>query len=83
MGGGFLVVCLSGLFMVWAGWGLLPAENLGRLVVLHCGVGWLVVCVGVEDTPAAAGWWWWVPPRALCVWGWHAVGVLGQCALVA
>ena len=19
----------------------------------------------------------------LCVWGWHAVGVLGQCALVA
>ena len=21
-------------------------------------------------------------PRA-CVWGWHAVGVLGQCALVA
>ena len=53
----------------------------GRLVVLHCGVGWLVVCVGVEDTPAAG--WWWVPLRALCVWGWHAVGVLGQCALVA
>ena len=24
--------------------------------------------------------WWWVPLR---VWGWHAVGVLGQCALVA
>jgi len=23
---------------------------------------------------------WWVPLR---VWGWHAVGVLGQCALVA
>ena len=26
---------------------------------------------------------WWVPPCVLvCVWGWHAVGVLGQCALV-
>ena len=24
-----------------------------------------------------------MPPRAWCVWGWHAVGVLGQCALVA
>ena len=23
------------------------------------------------------------PLRAWCVWGWHAVGVLGQCALVA
>ena len=22
-------------------------------------------------------------PACLCVWGWHAVGVLGQCALVA
>ena len=32
-------------------------------------------------------WWsagWWVPLCVLvCVWGWHAVGVLGQCALVA
>ena len=28
--------------------------------------------------------WWWVPLCVLvCVWGWHAVGVLGQCALVA
>ncbi|EGV11691.1 hypothetical protein HMPREF9058_0487 [Actinomyces sp. oral taxon 175 str. F0384] len=33
-----------------------------------CGLVVVVVC------------WWWVPSR---VWGWHAVGVLGQCALVA
>ena len=47
------------------------------------GCGWLVR-VGIGDTlSAACVWWWWVPPRALCVWGWHAVGVLGQCALVA
>ena len=48
------------------------------------GCGWLVR-VGIGDTPSAACvWWWWVPPCVLvCVWGWHAVGVLGQCALVA
>ena len=46
------------------------------------GCGWLVR-VGIGDTPSAACvWWWWVPPCVLvCVWGWHAVGVLGQCAL--
>ena len=77
-----MFVCL-GCSWVWAGWGLLPAERWGGW--LSCTVvwgGWLSV-LGVEDTPAAAGWWWWVPLRALCVWGWHAVGVLGQCALVA
>ena len=45
---------------------------------------------GIGDTPA---WWWaaaavvvvvvgWLVGAPLC-WGWHAVGVLGQCALVA
>ena len=52
-------------------------------------VGLVCLVFGVEDTPAVVGCcglvvvvvcWWWVPPR---VWGWHAVGVLGQCALVA
>ena len=47
---------------------------------------------GVGNTPAVVGCcglvvvvvcWWWVPPRAFGAWGWHAVGVLGQCALVA
>ena len=49
--------------------------------------GWLVVVVGVGDTPVmlllpacVGSGAWWVPLR---VWGWHAVGVLGQCALVA
>ena len=52
------------------------------------GRGWLACLVlGVEDTPAVVGCcglvvvvvcWWWVPSRVLvCVWGWHAVGVLG------
>jgi len=46
------------------------------------GCGWLVR-VGIGDTlSAACVWWWWVPSCVLvCVWGWHAVGVLGQCAL--
>ena len=72
------------MFVVWAvwvraGWGLRPW--IGQLVVLRCGAGWLVVCVGVEDTPVAA---WLVVVGAPCVCGgWHAVGVLGQCALVA
>ena len=49
-----MFVCL-GCSWVWAGWGLLPAENLGRLVVLHCGVGWLVVCA-------------WCRRHACCCW---------------
>ena len=59
---------------------------------LLCGVvGCLVL--GVEDTLTAGGllgllWSWWpagggCPCVRWCVWGWHAVGVLGQCALVA
>ena len=48
-------------------------------------VGCLVLGVGntpvVLLLPACVGSGvWWVPLR---VWGWHAVGVLGQCALVA
>ena len=50
--------------------------------------GWLVCLVlGVGNTPVVlllpacvGSGAWWVPLR---VWGWHAVGVLGQCALVA
>jgi len=76
--------------------GLALAEELGGRLVLWfpacvVGLGWLAcLVVGVEDTPVllllpalCGGGGWWVPPRALCVWGWHAVGVLGQCALVA
>ena len=41
--------------------------------------------VGIGNTPVAAwfGWWWVFLCVLVCVWGWHAVGVLGQCALVA
>ena len=84
-GGGFLVVCCC-LGRGWSGpAGAAPAEGSWLLLLLLAcvaggGCGWLVR-VGVGDTPAAACvWWWWVPLR---VWGWHAVGVLGQCALVA
>ena len=55
-------------------------------------VGLVAWCVWCKTRPLwwAAGavvvvvvCWWWVPSRAWCAWGWHAVGVLGQCALVA
>ena len=53
-----------------------------------CSRGWLACLVlGVGNTPVmlllpacVGSGAWWVPLR---VWGWHAVGVLGQCALVA
>ena len=53
-----------------------------------CSRGWLVcLVIGVGNTPVmlllpacVGSVAWWVPLR---VWGWHAVGVLGQCALVA
>ena len=38
---------------------------------------------GMRDTPAAACWVVVGAPACVGVWGWHAVGVLGQCALVA
>ena len=69
--------------------GLLLAEGrvAGALVSCLCGGGrggWLPGA-GIGDTPAAA---WLVvvgaPCACLCACGgWHAVGVLGQCALVA
>ena len=58
-----------------AGWcsGVLP-------VWWVLGWGWLPGA-GIGDTPAAA---WFGGGGCPCVvWGWHAVGVLGQCALVA
>ena len=87
MWGGFLVVVVWAAVWVWAGRGLLLTE--GRAAdrrALVCGVvGCLVLGVGntpvVLLLPACVGSGvWWVPLR---VWGWHAVGVLGQCALVA
>ena len=94
MGGGFLVVVVWAAVWVWAGRGC-SSRKAGWLVLWFpacvVGLGWLAcLVVGVEDTPVllllpalCGGGGWWVPPRALCVWGWHAVGVLGQCALVA
>ena len=58
-----------------AGWcsGVLP-------VWWVLGWGWLPGA-GIGDAPAAA---WFGGGGCPCVvWGWHAVGVLGQCALVA
>ena len=68
--------------------GGLPLRKAGRLTVVHWCAGWLVcLVIGVGNTPVVlllpacvGSVAWWVPLR---VWGWHAVGVLGQCALVA
>ena len=49
---------------------------------LVCGVVGLSGA-GMRDTPAAACWVVVGAPACVGVWGWHAVGVLGQCALVA
>ena len=58
---------------------------MSRGFVLAGGVG--LPGTGIGDTPVmlllpacVGSGVWWVPLR---VWGWHAVGVLGQCALVA
>ena len=68
------------------------SRKAGRLVLWFpaCVVGAGVVgclVLGVGNTPVVlllpacvGSGVWWVPLR---VWGWHAVGVLGQCALVA
>ena len=86
-GVGSWLLILLGLLMGLGRPGGLPR---GRLGDWPCLVGLLLAglvgCLvfGVGDTlSAACVWWWWVPPflRAWCVWGWHAVGVLGQCAL--
>ena len=66
----------SGVLPVWwvLGWGWLPGAGIGdTLAWWWAAAAVVVVVVG----------WWWVPSRAWCAWGWHAVGVLGQCALVA
>ena len=68
----------------------------GWVTVLSCTVvrgGWLPGVFGVGNTPAVVGCWGCCGRGGLlvvgalaclvCVWGWHAVGVLGQCALVA
>ena len=83
------------MLVVWAVCGSGPAGGCclreGVLVVLRCCVwgGWLVV-FGVGDTPALVGCCGLVVVVVslfggcpCVVWGWHAVGVLGQCALVA
>ena len=79
---------------VWAGRGC-SSRKAGWLVLWFpaCVVGAGVVgclVLGVGNTPVVlllpacvGSGVWWVPLRAWCVWGWHAVGVLGQCALVA
>ena len=63
----------SGVLPVWwvLGWGWLPGAGIGDAPAWWWAAAAVVVVVVC---------WWWVPPR---VWGWHAVGVLGQCALVA
>ena len=60
----------SGVLPVWwvLGWGWLPGAGIGDTPVVLL----LPACVG-------SGVWW----VSLRVWGWHAVGVLGQWALVA
>ena len=91
MGGGFLVVVVWAAEWVWAGRGC-SSRKAGWLVLWFpaCVVGAGVVgclVLGVGNTPVVlllsacvGSGVWWVPLR---VWGWHAVGVLGQCALVA
>ena len=88
MRGGFpAVLILLGLLNGSGPAGGLPLRK-GRAVDCVSWVrsrGWLVcLVIGVGNTPAAAllgggG----CPRVRWCVWGWHAVGVLGQCALVA
>ena len=58
---------------------------------MHWCAGWLACLVlGVGNTPAVVGCWGCCgrggllvvgAPACVGVWGWHAVGVLGQCAL--
>ena len=70
--------------------GAAPRGRAGRPTVSRGFVlaGWLAcLVIGVGNTPVmlllpacVGSGVWWVPLR---VWGWHAVGVLGQCALVA
>ena len=86
MRGGFpAVLILLGLLNGSGPAGGLPLRK-GRAAdcrALVCGVVGLSGA-GMRDTPAAACWVVVGAPACLCAyWGWHAVGVLGQCALVA
>ena len=89
---------LLGLLMGLGRSGGCSRGRLGGWLVLWfpaCVVGAGVVgCLvfGVEDTPAVVGCCGCCgrggllvvgAPACVGVWGWHAVGVLGQCALVA
>ena len=73
--------------------GGLPLRNAGWLTVSReacfSRVGLVAWCVWCRKHARCGGllgllWSWWsaVVGAPLC-WGWHAVGVLGQCALVA
>ena len=57
--------------VVWGGW--LP----GAWCRDHAHCWWAAAAVVV----VVVGWLVGASVRAWCVWGWHAVGVLGQCAL--
>ena len=57
--------------VVWGGW--LP----GAWCRKHAHCWWAAAAVVV----VVVGWLVGASVRAWCVWGWHAVGVLGQCAL--
>ena len=83
-------VAVSGCLFVWAVGGLGRLEGLLlRKGGWSCLVGWFsrvwlacpcwyrrhtlcCLCLVVVGAPLLRAW---------CVWGWHAVGVLGQCAL--
>ena len=84
MRGGFLAVCCLDRRMGLGRLGGLPLRKAGRPTVVHWCAGWLAcLVIGVGNTPAAACWVVVGAPACVGVWGWHAVGVLGQCALVA
>ena len=57
--------------VVWGGW--LP----GAWCRKHAHCWWAAAAVVV----VVVGWLVGASVRAWCVWGWHAVGVRGQCAL--
>ena len=91
MGVASWLLILLGLLMGPGQSGVLALTE-GWVTVLSCTVvwgGWLPGAWRRKHACFASascfvwGWGvWWVPLCVLvCVWGWHAVGVLGQCAL--
>ena len=92
-GGGFLAVCCLGRVGLGRLGGLPSRKGWAAdRRALVCGVVGLSGA-GIGDTPAVVGCCGCCGRGGLlvvgalacllCVWGWHAVGVLGQCALVA